>query len=143
MAGSSIIEGTPKRRVACWRLRWCWRVGHGRPWRKPAPWIGRLCATGVHRYNADGLEGLFNQPRRNGPPPRLSAAQLAKMAEWVEHGPDFDRHGVVRWRCVDLQQRIREEFLVELHESTVGKLLRQIVVPAHVGASAASAQQAG
>ena len=54
-----------------------------------------------------------------------------------------DRHGVVRWRCVDLQQRIREEFLVELHESTVGKLLRQIVVPAHVGASAASAQQAG
>ena len=30
----------------------------------------------VHRYNADGLEGLFNQPRRNGPPPRLSAEQL-------------------------------------------------------------------
>src|SRR5215470_14829692 len=41
----------------------------------------------VHRYNADGLEGLFNQPRRNGPPPRLSTEQLAKMTEWVEQGP--------------------------------------------------------
>lgn len=80
----------------------------------------------VHRYNADGLEGLFNQPRRNGPPPRLSAEQLAQIAEWVEHGPDFDRHGVVRWRCVDLQQRIREEFSVALHESTVGKLLHKL-----------------
>jgi putative transposase len=80
----------------------------------------------VHRYNADGLEGLFNQPRRNGPPPRLSAERLAKLAEWVEQGPDFEHHGVVRWRCVDLQQRIREEFSVQLHESTVGKLLRKL-----------------
>lgn len=80
----------------------------------------------VHRYNADGLEGLFNQPRRNGPPPRLSAEQLAQIAEWVEQGPDSERHGVVRWRCVDLQQRIREEFSIELHESTVGKLLRKL-----------------
>lgn len=80
----------------------------------------------VHRYNADGLEGLFNQPRRNGPPPRLSAEQLVEIAKWVEQGPDFEQHGVVRWRCVDLRKRIREEFSVELHESTVGKLLRKL-----------------
>jgi transposase len=35
----------------------------------------------VHRYNALGLEGLFDQPRRNGPRPRLSAEQQAKVAE--------------------------------------------------------------
>lgn len=29
----------------------------------------------AHRYNADGLKGLFNQARRNEPPPRLSAKQ--------------------------------------------------------------------
>jgi hypothetical protein len=29
----------------------------------------------VHRYNTDGLKGLFNQARRNGPSPRLSAKQ--------------------------------------------------------------------
>ena len=68
----------------------------------------------VHRYNASGLEGLYNRPRRNGPPPRLCEEQLATVAEWVEEGPDPERDGVVRWRCI------------ELHERTVGKLLRKL-----------------
>jgi transposase len=33
---------------------------------------------------------------------------------------------VVRWRCVDLQRRIKQEFTVALHESTVGKMLRRL-----------------
>ena len=41
----------------------------------------------VHRYNASGLEGLYDRPRRNGPPPRLSEEQLTTVAEWVEEGP--------------------------------------------------------
>jgi transposase len=80
----------------------------------------------VHRYNEAGLAGLQNRPRRNGPSPRLSAEQQAKLAEWVEQGPDPERDGVVRWRCVDLQQRIKTEFAVELHESTVGKWLHRL-----------------
>ena len=80
----------------------------------------------VHRYNESGLEGLVNGSRRNGPPPRLSAEQRAKVAEWVEQGPDLERDGVVRWRCVDLQRRIMQSFGVSLHERTVGKLLRKL-----------------
>jgi transposase len=80
----------------------------------------------VHRYNAAGLDGLRDRPRRNGPPPRLSAEQQAKVAAWVEQGPALERDGVVRWRCVDLQRRIKQEFAVALHESTVGKLLRRL-----------------
>jgi transposase len=80
----------------------------------------------VHRYNAVGLQGLFDRPRRNGPQPRLSAEQQATVAEWVEQGPDLERDGVVRWRCVDLQERIAQEFAVRLHERTVGKLLRRL-----------------
>ena len=68
----------------------------------------------VHRYNELGLEGLTDRHRRNGPQPRLSAEQQAKVAEWVERGPDLERDGVVRWRCVDLQQRIMQEFAVAL-----------------------------
>ena len=41
-------------------------------------------------------------------------------------GPELERDGVVRWRCVDLQQRIVREFAVPLHERTVGKLLRKL-----------------
>src|SRR6185312_9020981 len=45
---------------------------------------------------------------------------------WVEQGPDLERDGVVRWRCVDLQRRIAQEFAVSLHERTIGKLLRKL-----------------
>ncbi len=80
----------------------------------------------VHRYNERGLEGLYDRLRRNGPPPRLSAEQQAAVAGWVEQGPDLERDGVVRWRRVDLQLRIRQEFAVDLHERTVGKLVRKL-----------------
>ena len=80
----------------------------------------------VHRYNELGLAGLFDRPRCNGPQPRLSAEQRAKVAEWVEQGPQLVRDGVIRWRCVDLQRRIAQEFAVQLHERTVGKLLRKL-----------------
>ena len=81
---------------------------------------------GVHRYNAAGLDGLRDRPRRNGPPPRLSPEQQAQVAAWVEQGPALERDGVVRWRCVDLRRRIKQEFAVAVHESTVGKLLRRL-----------------
>jgi transposase len=80
----------------------------------------------VHRFNADGLAGLIDLPRRNGPRPRLSPEQEGVVAEWVEQGPDLTRDGVVRWRCVDLQDRIEREWGVGLHERTVGKLLRKL-----------------
>jgi transposase len=66
------------------------------------------------------LDGLRDWPRRNGPTPRLSAEQEATVIKWVEQGPELERDGVVRWRCIDLQRRINREFSVELHESTVG-----------------------
>ena len=80
----------------------------------------------VHRYNTLGLAGLSDLPRRNGPQPRLTAEQQARVAEWVEQGPAYERDGVVRWRCVDLRLRIAQEFGVQLHERTVGKLLRRL-----------------
>jgi transposase len=80
----------------------------------------------VHRYNELGLAGLVDRPRRNGPRPRLSAEQQATVSEWVEQGPDLERDGVVRWRCIDLQRRIMQEFDVTLHERTIGKLLRKL-----------------
>jgi transposase len=79
----------------------------------------------VHRYNAEGLAGLANRCAP-GPPPRLSAAQEAMVAGWVEAGPDLERDGVVRWRCCDLQARIAREFGVHFHERTMGKLRRRL-----------------
>lgn len=79
----------------------------------------------VHRYNAEGMAGLANR-RAPGPAPRLSSEQEATVASWVEEGPELEQDGVVRWRCRDLQERIRSEFQVSLHERTVGKLLTKL-----------------
>ena len=79
----------------------------------------------VHRYNAEGLAGLVNReaPAR---PRRLSPAQMAQVAAWVEAGPDPERDRVVRWRRRDLQRRIGTEFGVAVHERTVGKYLASL-----------------
>jgi transposase len=79
----------------------------------------------VHRYNAEGVAGLANR-RAPGPTPRLSAEQEAELARWVEEGPDPGRDGVVRWRCRDLQGRIRRAFGLRFHERTIGKLLARL-----------------
>src|ERR1700676_444312 len=61
----------------------------------------------VHRYNAEGVAGLSDR-QRSGRPPYLTAAQEAEVARIVEAGPDLATHGVVRWRCVDLQKVIAD-----------------------------------
>ena len=79
----------------------------------------------VHRYNAQGLAGLRNR-RHPGPKPRLTPEQLAELDKRVEQGPDPARDGVVRWRRVDRQALIKARFEVELHERSVGKVLRRL-----------------
>ena len=54
----------------------------------------------VHRYNADGVAGL-RSGHGPGKPPALTAAQMAALRATVLQGPDPEKHGVVRWRCVD------------------------------------------
>jgi transposase len=79
----------------------------------------------VHRYNADGLAGLVDRPRP-GPTPRLSEAQMAEVAKWVDDGPDLAADGVMRWRCADLRDRVAARFEVTLHERSIGKLLHKL-----------------
>jgi len=44
----------------------------------------------------------------------------------VEVGPNIEVHGVVRWRCVDLQGEIKQRFDVEISERHVGRLLKRL-----------------
>ena len=76
----------------------------------------------VHRYNAEGLEGLSSH-RSAGPAPRLSLEQKAEFAQMVREGPDPAVDGGVRWRRIDLQRKIEDRFDVTMQERTVGKLL--------------------
>jgi putative transposase len=79
----------------------------------------------VHRYNAEGLRGLRDL-KMPGPKPKLTAEQQAELTRLVEAGPDPARHGVVRWRRVDLRDELERRFGVALHERSVGKLLAKL-----------------
>lgn len=79
----------------------------------------------VHRYNAEGAAGLHDR-KSPGPRPKLTPEQAEALAAWVEAGPDPVRHGVVRWRRVDLRDELERRFGVRLHERSVGKVLTKL-----------------
>src|SRR5450756_71888 len=79
----------------------------------------------VHRYNAEGLGGLHDL-KTPGPKPKLTAEQQAELARLVEAGPDPARHGVVRWRRVDLRDELERRCGVALHDRSVGKVVTKL-----------------
>jgi transposase len=79
----------------------------------------------VHRYNAEGLHGLYDR-KPPGASSKLTAEQRAALVELVEAGPDLAVHGVVRWRRVDLRDELERQFGVVLHERSVGKVLKRL-----------------
>jgi transposase len=79
----------------------------------------------VHRFNADGPEGLHDI-KPPGAVPKLTAAEKAALAALVEAGPDRQVDGVVRWRRIDLKEVIRDRFGVDYHERSVSRLLHDL-----------------
>jgi len=80
-------------------------------------------ADWVHRYNAEGVDGLRDRPR-TGRKPLLSEAQLAGLGQMVETQPDPVADGVVRWRCMDLKAKIATEFGITISERSVARILK-------------------
>jgi transposase len=79
----------------------------------------------VHRYNAEGLDGLCDRSAP-GATPRLSPEQRGEVAELVRQGPNLAEHGVVRWRRADLARVIEQRYGVTLAERSVGALLHRL-----------------
>lgn len=79
----------------------------------------------VVRFNAEGPEGLIDR-KAPGKAPILSNAQRTALVRAVEDGPRPYLDGVVRWRLVDLVQRLREAFAISVSETTVSRELRAL-----------------
>jgi transposase len=78
----------------------------------------------VHRFNAEGVEGLRDRPR-SGRPCELTEADRKKLCEIVEKGPNPERDNLVRWRRIDLKKWLEAECGAVYHERSVGKLLKR------------------
>ena len=79
----------------------------------------------VRRFNARGPQGLIDR-KPAGAARRLRAEPEAELAALIAAGPEFERDGVVRWRCVDPQQLILTRWNIAYHERTRAKLLRRL-----------------
>jgi transposase len=79
----------------------------------------------VHRFNHDGADGLIDA-KSPGRPRKLSVEQHEELRRLVEAGPDPDRDGVVRWRCVDLKRVLGERFNVDLSQVSLGRALKRL-----------------
>ena len=77
----------------------------------------------VIRFNEFGPDGLIDR-KAPGALRRLNADQMAELGKIIAAGPDPAVHGVVRWRCCDLQSVIEERFGVAYKERAVGNLLK-------------------
>jgi transposase len=79
----------------------------------------------VHRFNRLGPEGLIDiKPK--GCRPKLSAELKEELKRLVEAGPDPERDGVVRWRCVDLKRVLSDRFAVDVSEVSLGRVLKKL-----------------
>ena len=79
----------------------------------------------AHRFNAQGPDGLINI-KPPGRPRKLSEEQVEELRQLVENGPDPEKDGVVRWRCVDLKRVLGERFGVDLSAVSLGRALKKL-----------------
>jgi transposase len=76
----------------------------------------------VHRYNAEGLAGLWDRPRP-GRPCGLDEGQQAALKALILKGPKLERDGCIAWRAGDLRGLVERRFGVRYSESGVRRLL--------------------
>ena len=84
---------------------------------------GQTLGDWVHRYNAEGVEGLRDRPRP-GRPCALDEGQQAALKALVLRGPDLGRDGCVAWRARDLCALVERRFGVRYGESGMLRLLK-------------------
>ncbi len=86
----------------------------------------------VHRFNAEGAEGLKDRPHP-GRKPLLDEGQLLELDQVVDTQPDPVKDGranvyrerqALTSRCRDLKVQIKNRFDVEISERSVGRILR-------------------
>ena len=79
----------------------------------------------VIRYNAHGLEGLYDC-WGDGRPPRLDIQEQAELMRIVLAGPDPEADGISAFTREDLVRICEVRFGKTLHPTSLGRLLRRL-----------------
>jgi transposase len=79
----------------------------------------------VHRYNAEGIEGLRDRPRP-GRPCALDEGRQAALKALILKGPKLERDGCVAWRIRDLCRLVEDRFGVCYGETGMLRLVKSL-----------------
>ena len=86
---------------------------------------GQTLGDWVHRYNAEGVEGLRDRPRP-GRPCALDEGRQAALKALVLKGPKLGRDGCAAWRVRDLCALVERRFGVRYGESGMLRLVKRL-----------------
>jgi transposase len=84
---------------------------------------GQTLGDWVHRYNAEGVEGLRDR-HRPGRPCALDEGRQAALKALILKGPKLERDGCVAWRARDLCGLVERRFGVRYSETGMLRLLK-------------------
>jgi transposase len=79
----------------------------------------------VLRYNAEGLDGLYNRPGA-GRKPKLDAAQQATLKELILKGPDIEAEGISAYTLEDLAAIAKDKWGVSFHRASMSRVVRKL-----------------
>ena len=77
----------------------------------------------IKRYNARGLDGLYDA-ERSGRPPKLGDAQREELRQIVLAGPDVETEGLSAYTRDDIARIIGQKWQITYDPTSVGRILR-------------------
>lgn len=79
----------------------------------------------IKRYNAEGIDGLYDKPR-SGRPAKMTDAQREELHAIVIAGPDIEAEGTSAYTREDLCAIARQKWGVEYAVTSMGRTLRKL-----------------
>lgn len=86
---------------------------------------GQTLGDRVHRYNAEGVDGLRDRPR-SGRPCALDEGRQAALEALILQGPKLARDGCVAWRLRDLCGLVERRFGTRYSETGMLRLVKSL-----------------
>jgi transposase len=84
----------------------------------------RRCAT-PKRYNANGLDGLYDRPKP-GRPRKLDRAGEAELSQAILAGPDPETEGLSAYTLDDLAALVKARWNVSYHPASLSRVVRRL-----------------
>ena len=79
----------------------------------------------IKRYNAEGIEGLYDRPH-TGRPSKLSEKQRDELREIVVKGPDVEAEGLSAYTRDDLVKIANDKWKITYNPTSIGRILRSL-----------------